>query len=61
MIVVIIKYGEEDVCVKKKLYGFLNKYGKNLCSMATIITSYGVLSCRGTFYQPKEPDGLKNY
>lgn len=47
--------------VKKKLNGFLNKYGKSLCAMATIITSYGVLSCRGTFYQPKEPDGLSGF
>lgn len=47
--------------VKKKLNGFLNKYGKSLCAMATIITSYGVLSCRWTFYQPKEPDGLSGF
>ena len=46
--------------MEKKLNGFLNKYGKRLCAMATIIASYGVLSCRGIFFQPKEPDDLKN-
>ena len=60
MIAVIIEYGLEDAHVEKKLNGFLNKYGKRLCAMATIIASYGVLSCRGIFFQPKEPDDLKN-
>lgn len=47
--------------MKKKLNVFLNKYGKNLCAMAVFITIYGVLSCRGIFYQPKEPDGLSGF
>lgn len=44
--------------MRNKLKRFVAKYGKNLCALAVFITSYGVLSCRGIFYQPKEPENL---
>jgi len=36
------------------------KYGTALCSLAVIAGTIGTLSCRGLFYQPAEPEGLKN-
>lgn len=44
--------------MRNMLKGLICKCGPALCSFAVFVTSYGVQSCRGHFYQPKEPDGL---
>ena len=39
----------------------LIRCGTVLCTIAVVVTRFGVLSCRGRFYQPEEPAGLKNF
>lgn len=44
----------------RKLMGLMvTKYGKLLCSIAITVTTVGVNSCRQQFYQPKEPENLR--
>lgn len=44
----------------RKLMGLMvTKYGKLLCSIAITVTTVGLNSCRQQFYQPKEPENLR--
>lgn len=45
--------------MKKVLSQLICKCGPAFLSLAVLITACGIQSCRGHFYQPKEPDGLK--
>lgn len=45
--------------MKPKIYSLFLKYGSILCSIAVVVMRFGVLSCRGQFYQPKKPENLK--
>ena len=45
--------------MKKKLSNVVLKYGSIFCAIAVAVTNFGVLSCRGQFYQPREPKNLK--
>lgn len=47
--------------MKQKISKYLLKYGSMLCAIAVTVTKFGVLSCRGQFYQPKEPKNLKMF
>jgi cyclic lactone autoinducer peptide len=48
---------KEDAIMKHLLI----RCGTVLCTIAVVVTRFGVLSCRGRFYQPEEPAGLKNF
>ena len=37
----------------------IEKSGKQLCEVAKISAAISVNSCRGIFYQPEEPDGVR--
>lgn len=40
---------------------FLVMCGRKLCTAAGIAAIFSVYSCRGIFYQPKEPEGFKDF
>lgn len=50
---------EKENFMKKKLSNVVLKYGSIFCAIAVAVTNFGVLSCRGQFYQPREPKNLK--
>ena len=39
----------------------IEKYGKLICMVAVLITTFGLNDCKGSWYQSKEPDGLKEF
>ncbi len=38
---------------------FVTKYGRQICSVASLAAIISVNSCRGIYYQPEEPEGVK--
>lgn len=47
--------------MKSRIKKMLVKYGKAVCAVAVSLASVSSLCCRGHWYQPKEPDGLKEF
>lgn len=47
--------------MKQKISKVFLKYGSMLCAIAVAVTNFGVLSCRGQFYQPQEPENLRMF
>ncbi len=39
----------------------IEKYGKLICMVAVLITTFGLNDCKGSWYQPKEPEGLEEF
>ena len=37
----------------------VTKYGAQICSLASLAAIISVNSCRGLYYQPEEPDGVR--
>lgn len=47
--------------MKKAMTRLILKGGAMLAAVAVVATNLGVLSCRGQFYQPKEPENLRMF
>ena len=45
--------------MRERMKNFLLKHGAMLCSAAIVITSVAVNSCRMFWYEPEEPEGLR--
>ena len=52
---------ERRFTMKKKMLRLIIKFGSVMCSLAVVAAKFGVLSCRGQFYQPKEPENLRDF
>ena len=44
--------------MRKYIKKLICKCGPALCSLAVLVASYSIQSCRGYFYQPEEPENL---
>lgn len=47
--------------MKNVMTRLILKYGAMLSAVAIVAANFGVLSCRGQFYQPKEPENLRMF
>ena len=45
--------------MNKMMEKIIEKSGNQLCEVAKISAAISVNSCRGIFYQPGEPDGVR--
>lgn len=45
--------------MKTKVKKWLVKHGNAICAVAVSLASLSSLCCRGCWYQPEEPEGLK--
>ncbi len=44
-----------------KFKKFIEKHGEKICDMTVKIASTSLASCRGYWYESKQPDGLKEF
>lgn len=47
--------------MKEKVKAFIQKYGRQLPTLALTVASVATLCCRGDWYQPEEPEGLSEF
>ena len=47
--------------MKTKVKKWLVKHGNAICAVAVSLASLSSLCCRGCWYQPEEPEGLKEF
>lgn len=45
--------------MKTLIKKIVTKYGAQICSLASLAAIISVNSCRGLYYQPEEPDGVR--
>lgn len=45
--------------MKTLIKKIVTKYGAQICSLASLEAIISVNSCRGLYYQPEEPDGVR--
>lgn len=45
----------------KMLKKFIQKHGEKICAMAVAFGGISLMSCRLFVYEPKQPDGLKEF
>ncbi len=47
--------------MRTKVKKWLVKHGNAICAVAVSLASLSSLCCRGHWYQPEEPEGLKEF
>ena len=47
--------------MKTKVKKWLVKHGNAICAVVVSLASLSSLCCRGCWYQPEEPEGLKEF
>lgn len=47
--------------IKKKISKFITKYGAKICTVAVFAAAASTSTCRVSWYQPKEPEGLEKF
>ncbi len=45
--------------MKKFMEKLVVKYSSRICGVATLVAAMVPLCCRGQWYQPEEPDGIR--
>ena len=51
----------EDKGMKEKLMKIICKYGCKLCAVAVLVAPLATQACKTKYYQPKEPEGLREF
>lgn len=57
----ILGVQERRLAVWNKFKKFIEKHGEKICDMTVKIASTSLASCRGYWYESKQPDGLKEF
>ena len=51
----------EECVLKKFITKVLINSGTRLCALSVVMASITPMCCRGSWYQPEEPDGLEEF
>lgn len=51
----------KEISSMNKFKKFIEKHGEKICDMTVVIASTSLASCRGYWYESKQPDGLKEF